>query len=88
MEGILDTIRDDGVACVSTAIEPRAEIVVSSEDVDELALALVTPLGTENSAEARVEPMEAGRLRRKSSRRYSSDHFLYINYCATGLFIG
>ena len=54
MEGILDTIGDNGVTSVCTTIESSAHIVVLGEDVDELTLTFVTPLGTEDDGKSGV----------------------------------
>jgi len=52
MERILDSISDDGMASVCSAIKASAQIVLGCKNVDKLALALVAPLRAENDGEA------------------------------------
>jgi len=60
VEGVLGLVNNDGVAGVGASVESSADVVVLGQDVDELALALVAPLGTEDDAEARLEAVGAG----------------------------
>lgn len=55
MESILVAISDDSVTSVSSAIESRTNVIFFGKNVDKLALAFVSPLGTENDSEARLE---------------------------------
>ena len=52
MESVLDAVSNDCVSSVGAAIEASAYIVVLGKDVDKFALALVSPLGAQNDAEA------------------------------------
>jgi len=45
MEGVLVPISFDGMTCVGAAVESSADIVGSCQDVYQLALAFITPLG-------------------------------------------
>lgn len=49
------SISDHSVASVGTTIESCTDIVVLGENVDELALAFITPLGTKDDTEFRFE---------------------------------
>ena len=54
MECVFVTIGDDRVACVGSTIEASANIVVLCEDVNQLAFALITPLGAKDDGESGV----------------------------------
>lgn len=62
VEGILLSIRNDRVACISSTVESRAVLVLRSEDVDELALAFITPLGSEHDSEVRLKSVQTAVL--------------------------
>ena len=59
MEGIFDTVSDDGVSSVRTTIETSAHVVVLRQDVHKLALAFVAPLRAEDDAETRIDASTA-----------------------------
>lgn len=52
---VLALADDDGVAGVVAACAPGTDVGRRGEDVDELALALVTPLGSETRESARIK---------------------------------
>ena len=51
MEGVLVAVGDDCVAGVSTAVESRTDVIVLGQDVNQLAFALVAPLGAQDDGE-------------------------------------
>jgi hypothetical protein len=55
VESVLVPVGNDSMAGVRTSVETRADIVILGQDVDELAFALVTPLGTQDDSELGLE---------------------------------
>ena len=51
MEGVLVAVGDDGVTGVGTAVESRTDVIVLRQDVNQLAFALVSPLGAQDHGE-------------------------------------
>ena len=52
VELVLPAVGYDGVACVGASGDAGADVIGLGEDVDELALSLVAPLGAEDDVDA------------------------------------
>lgn len=55
MERVLGSIHYNGMSCIGASVEPSTDIVVFGQDVYQLTLALISPLGPKDDAELGVE---------------------------------
>ena len=77
MESILVAIGHNGVTGVCTAVEASAQVILGSQDVDQLALAFVAPLGAEDDCESRV--VAAGAATALLDKRFLEAHLVSFN---------
>lgn len=78
VEVVGDTVGDDGVTSVVTALGAAADLGLGAEDVDKLALALITPLRTANNGgghggdQQRKKSIEGGVLATRAEKQRRS----------------
>lgn len=72
MKRVLLAVLDDGVTSIGSTIVSGAYIVLLAQKIDELALALVSPLASHHHGQLRPQPIDAARDRH-AKLRYIDD---------------